>query len=61
MNTLRMELKKTKKNISVSIGCPYAINTTMFQGFKTKYEKLLPTLDENYVAKRLVKEFVGKK
>lgn len=37
MNTLRMELKKAKKNITVSIGCPYAINTTMFQGFKTKY------------------------
>ena len=36
-NSLRQELKKSKKNITVSIGCPYAINTTMFAGFKTKY------------------------
>jgi short-subunit dehydrogenase len=50
-----------KRNITVSIGCPYAINTTMFKGFKTSYEKFLPTLDEGYVADRLVREFVAKK
>lgn len=55
LNTLRIELKQMKRNITVSIGCPYAINTTMFQGFKTTYEKILPILDENYVADRLVR------
>lgn len=33
----------------------------MFQGFKTAYEKILPILDEAYVAERLVREFVNKK
>ena len=59
--SLRQEYKKVGKNITLSMGCPYAINTTMFQGFKTKLDLLMPVLDEQYVGKRLVKEFIEKK
>lgn len=60
-NVMRQELKKFNKNITLSIACPYAINTTLFQGFKSKVDKFLPVLDENYVGIRLVREFVAKK
>lgn len=33
----------------------------MFKGTKTKLDWFLPILDENYVARRLVKEFISKK
>ena len=59
--SLRQEYKKFGKNISLSIGCPYAINTTMFQGFRTKLDMVVRVLDEKYVAQRLVKEFVERK
>ena len=61
LSCLRQELKKTKRKITLSIGCPYAINTTLFEGFKTKYDRLLPVLDESYVGERLVREFINKK
>ena len=43
------------------MGCPYAINTTMFKGFRTKLDLIVRVLDEEYVGKRLVKEFVERK
>ena len=61
VHCLRQDLLAENNPTTVSIGCPYAINTTMFQGVKTKLDKILPILDEKYVAKRLVKEFVNKK
>lgn len=33
----------------------------MFQGFKTKYDKILPVLDQTYVGERLIREFINKK
>jgi hypothetical protein len=38
-----------KRNITISIGCPYAINTKLFEGYKSKLDKIFPILDENYV------------
>lgn len=61
LSSLRQEYKKDKKGITVSIGCPYAINTTMFQGFRTRLDFIFRVLDEKYVGKRLVKEFIEKK
>lgn len=43
------------------MGCPYAINTTMFEGFKTTLDSIIWPLDEKYVGQRLVKEFIQKK
>ena len=45
LSSLRQEYKKYGKNISLSIGCPYAINTTMFKGFKTQLDALVRVLD----------------
>lgn len=59
--SLRQEYKKFNKNITVSIACPFAINTGMFHGFKMLIEYIVPILDEAYVGKRLVKEFVARK
>lgn len=60
-NVLRQELKQQNRDISVSIACPYTINTTLFEGYKTKVDLLFPVLDENYVGIRLIKEFVARK
>ena len=61
LSSLRQEYKKFGKNITISMGCPYAINTTMFQGFRTKLDMLIQVLDEKYVGERLVREFIAKK
>ena len=61
LSSLRQEYKKTGKDITVSMGCPYVVNTTMFLGFKTKIEFIFRHLDEEYVGKRLAKEFVHRK
>lgn len=61
LNCMRQDLAATNNPTTISIGCPYAINTTMFEGIKTKLDWILPVLDEKYVAKKLVKEFVNKK
>ena len=55
LSSLRQQYKNEKKNITVSIACPFAINTGMFTGFKIMIEIFVPMLDEKYVAKRLVK------
>jgi short-subunit dehydrogenase len=59
--SMRQEYQKFGKNITLSIGCPYAINTTMFKGFKTKLDFFVRVLDEKYVGERLVREFVSRK
>ena len=58
MNSLRYELKQHKKSLTISIACPYAINTGLFRGFKSY---AFSVLDENYVGKRIVSEFIKKK
>lgn len=58
---MRQELKKYNKQISISIGCPYATNTTLFTGFKTKIDKIFPILDEKYVGHRLLNDFIDRK
>jgi short-subunit dehydrogenase len=55
LSSLRQEYKKDKKNITVSIGCPYAINTTMLEGYKTRIDFIFRILDAGYVGKRLIK------
>lgn len=36
VHCLRQDLIAAKNPTTISIGCPYAINTTMFTGIKTK-------------------------
>jgi len=52
--SLRMELKQLKSNVRTTCICPYYINTGMFDGVQSKYEFLLPILQESYVSKRIV-------
>ncbi|XP_057713995.1 epidermal retinol dehydrogenase 2-like isoform X1 [Corythoichthys intestinalis] len=50
-----LELLATGKDgIKTTIVCPYFINTGMFDGCQTKWPRLLPILDPNYVAKKII-------
>lgn len=52
--SLYMEVRKRGWNIKTTVVCPFYINTGMFEGAKTRFSFLLPILDENYVADRIV-------
>uniref|UniRef100_A0A8C3TES4 Short chain dehydrogenase/reductase family 16C member 5 n=1 Tax=Chelydra serpentina TaxID=8475 RepID=A0A8C3TES4_CHESE len=43
-----------KTGIKTTIVCPYFINTGMFDGCKTKWPCLLPILDSDYAAEKIV-------
>lgn len=53
-DSLYMEIRKRKWNIKSTVICPYYINTGMFDGVKSKFNFLLPILDENWTADRIV-------
>ncbi|XP_078072326.1 epidermal retinol dehydrogenase 2 [Mustelus asterias] len=53
--SVALELLVSGKNgIKTTIVCPYFINTGMFDGCKTKWPHLLPILDPNYAAKKII-------
>ncbi len=52
---LRAELRETAPGVMTTIVCPYYVNTGMFRGVKTRFPWLLPILDEEYVAERIVR------
>lgn len=49
-NCLRVELKCMKSKIKTTFIAPWAIDTGMFLGCKSKLEFLLPMMKEDYVA-----------
>jgi all-trans-retinol dehydrogenase (NAD+) len=51
---LYMELRKLKTKVRSTLVCPYYINTGMFDGVQSRFPLLLPILDENYAANRIV-------
>lgn len=53
--SLRMELRKAKSSVKTTIVCPFYINTGLFDGVKTRLPHLLPILEPEYVARRIVK------
>ncbi|GJQ61919.1 MAG: hypothetical protein SCALA702_09720 [Melioribacteraceae bacterium] len=53
--SLRAEFRRKKKNIKTTLVCPYYINTGMFDGVKTRFSFLLPILEPEKVAKKVVK------
>ncbi|MDB9787150.1 SDR family NAD(P)-dependent oxidoreductase [Bacteriovoracaceae bacterium] len=53
--SLRLEMKKGKHDISTTAFCPFYINTGMFDGVKTRFSFLLPILEPTYVVNRLYK------
>jgi all-trans-retinol dehydrogenase (NAD+) len=51
--SLRLDLaRRGVKDVHTTVVCPYYINTGMFDGVKTNF--LLPILEEDYVANRIV-------
>lgn len=53
--SLRMELQRAGSAVNTTIVCPYYIDTGMFEGVKTRFSFLLPILEEDYVAERIVR------
>ncbi|XP_036940169.1 epidermal retinol dehydrogenase 2-like isoform X1 [Acanthopagrus latus] len=50
-----LELLATGKDgVKTTIVCPYFINTGMFDGCQTKWPRLLPILDPDYVVKKII-------
>ena len=58
---LRAELKKQRLNIQTTVVCPYFIESEMFAGVKTRFSFLLPILDAEHVAERVVNAIARKK
>jgi all-trans-retinol dehydrogenase (NAD+) len=52
--SLRVELKHTAPGVHTTVVCPYYINTGMFRGVRSRFPFLLPILEEDYVAERIV-------
>ncbi|KAG9355217.1 hypothetical protein JZ751_000055 [Albula glossodonta] len=53
--SVALELLATGKDgVKTTIVCPYFINTGMFDGCHTKWPSVLPILDPEYVAKKIV-------
>ena len=53
-NSLRVELKLKKSPVTCTFIAPWAINTGMFQGVKSKIDFLMPLLKEERVAVEIV-------
>ena len=53
--SLRLELKKEGSHVKTTVVCPFFVDTGMFAGVKTRFNFLLPILNEKYVVKRIVK------
>ncbi len=52
--SLRVELRRTAPGVVTTVVCPYYINTGMFRGVQSRFPLLLPILDENVAAERIV-------
>lgn len=52
--SLRAELRRTAPALRTTVVCPFYIDTGMFRGVKSRFPRLLPILDENEVAARIV-------
>jgi len=53
--SLRLELKRLGSRIRTTVVCPFYISTGMFEGVKTRFPLLLPILEPEYAADRIVK------
>lgn len=52
--SLRVELERSAPDIRTTLVCPYYINTGMFDGVRSKMAWLLPILEEEDVANKVV-------
>lgn len=52
--SLRNELRTEGSDVGTLVVCPYYINTGMFEGVRTKFPRLLPILEEQDVASKIL-------
>ncbi|NWV89783.1 RDHE2 dehydrogenase, partial [Machaerirhynchus nigripectus] len=53
--SIDMEMRILRKTgVKTTIVCPYVINTGMFDGVKSKWPRVFPILDPEYVAEKIV-------
>ncbi|XP_075272237.1 epidermal retinol dehydrogenase 2 [Opisthocomus hoazin] len=53
--SVHLEMRSLQKTgVKTTIVCPYLINTGMFGGCTTKWPSLLPTLEPEYVAEKII-------
>lgn len=53
--SIDMDLRTLRKTgVKTTIVCPYVINTGMFDGVKAKWPRVLPILDPEYVAEKII-------
>ena len=52
--SLRAELRQIAPEVRTTVVCPYYIDTGMFKGVRSRFPWLLPILNENAVAERIV-------
>jgi len=53
--SLRAELRKVAPGVLTTVVCPFYINTGMFRGVRSRFPWLLPILEEDDVAERVVR------
>ncbi len=58
---IRMELRRLKKNIQTTVVCPFFINTGMFDGVKTRFPLLLPIMEPEQAARRILNAILKNK
>jgi all-trans-retinol dehydrogenase (NAD+) len=51
---LRMELRKNRSPVKTLVVCPFFVNTGLFAGVRSKAPLLLPILEQEYVARRIL-------
>lgn len=52
--SLRLELRRLGHPVRTTVVCPWYIDTGMFQGVRTRFPGLLPILQPDYVARRIL-------
>ncbi len=52
--SLRVELDRKDSGVRTTVVCPYYIDTGMFEGVKTRFSFLLPILNEERVAEKVL-------
>jgi all-trans-retinol dehydrogenase (NAD+) len=52
--SLRMELRQIAPGVRTTVICPYYVNTGMFEGVQTRFPFLLPILEQDDVADKIV-------
>lgn len=52
--SLRLELRRERRNIVTTVVCPFYVATGMFEGVRTRVPWLLPILEPEYAVRRIL-------